>query len=177
MSAPRRPCRWWGVALAALLLSGCARPDLDGLDAELKAMRERPQGHVDALPEQPRYRPVAYSHADRRGPFTPWAALAPGPAAGPRPDTARAKDPLEAYPLDALRFAGTLFADGRAVALIQTPDGGVQRLYIGQHMGEHAGRVEAIERNRLVIVELMADGADGWRRQARELRLDQAATP
>ncbi|WP_106478910.1 pilus assembly protein PilP [Phytohalomonas tamaricis] len=165
----------------ALLVTGCARPDIEGLDTQLDALRDRPQGHVDALPEQPSYQAAAYSHADLRGPFTPWASVSDMlPAteeAGAKPDAQRSKDPLEAYALDALRFAGTLFSNGRAVALIQTPDGSVQRLHVGQHLGEHAGRVVAIENNRLAIVELVADGSGGWQEQPRELTMGEANAP
>ncbi|RKR04399.1 type IV pilus assembly protein PilP [Kushneria sinocarnis] len=159
--------------LLGLLLGGCQHPDIDALDAHLQALRERPTGHVEALPEQPLYHSIDYEPGERRAPFTPWlpAARAGADDSTIRPDPQRPRDPLESFALDTLRLAGTFTIHGRTMALIQTPDGEVVRLRPGEHLGEHDGRVETIDSGRLVIVELIADGRGGFTTERRQLTL------
>ncbi|OHV10510.1 pilus assembly protein PilP [Kushneria phosphatilytica] len=169
---------WAGIVMLGVLLAGCQRPDIDALDARLQALRERPTGHVEALPEQPVYRPVTYDSGSRRDPFTPWAQLArsSGSDDTPYPDPQRPRDPLERFALESLRLAGTLTINSRTLALIQTPEGEVVRLRVGEHLGEHDGRVTAIEEGRLTLVELLPDGRGGFATQQHQLTLTQAAS-
>ncbi|WP_438766253.1 pilus assembly protein PilP [Kushneria sp. TE3] len=171
----RAPCL---IMLALCLgLWGCGEDRAAQLDAELETLRNRPVGHLDALPEQPVYQPLRYDAHARRSPF----AAAPGMAAATpaetpppssvRPDPERAREPLENYALSALRLVGTLSVDGRTIALIRTPDGRVVRLQHRQHIGENNGRVTRIGSDHIEITELSPDGSGGFSEVSRTLTL------
>ncbi|ARS51898.1 pilus assembly protein PilP [Kushneria konosiri] len=165
------------VMTLCLALWGCERNDTAQLDAELETLRNRPVGHLDALPEQPAYQPLHYDAGGRRSPF----ASAPGmvvaaPAASPSPgsvspDPERAREPLERYALESLRLVGTLSVGARTIALIRTPEGRVVRLGYREHIGENSGRVTRIGSDHIEITELAPDGRGGFSEVSRTLTL------
>ncbi|REC94125.1 pilus assembly protein PilP [Kushneria indalinina] len=166
------------IVLALCLgLWGCEQDRTEQLDAALETLRQRPVGHLDALPEQPVYQPLRYDAHERRSPF----AAAPGmvaaapveatPSGSVRPDPGRVREPLEGYALSALRLVGTLSVDGRTIALIRTPEGRVVRLQHRQHIGENSGRVTRIGSDHIEITELAPDGSGGFSEVSRTLTL------
>lgn len=70
-----------------------------------------------------------------------------------RPDASRPQEPLEAYPLEALKFTGVLEEGMRRWALIKLPDGNVTRIKVGEYMGQNDGKVVAVSENSLIIEE------------------------
>ena len=69
------------------------------------------------------------------------------------PDQKRKKQPLEAFPLDALKFVGTLQQGSDEWALIKQPDKQVSRIKVGEYMGQNYGRVAAIKNDSLKLEE------------------------
>ncbi len=67
----------------------------------------------------------------------------------PRP---HAKQFLENYSLDDLAFVGTL-KRGRTIALIKTPDQGIVRARVGQHMGRNNGKILVIKETAIILQE------------------------
>lgn len=70
------------------------------------------------------------------------------------PDEHRAKQPLEVYPLDALKFVGILQQDIEIWALIQLPNMEVTPVRIGDYMGENYGRIVSIKNESIELIEL-----------------------
>lgn len=163
------------TALFGLLLVGCEPHDQSALEAELDAMRNRPEGGLEPLPDQPVYQALEYRGEGRRTPFdsgeAPPVSVLQVQGSGVRPDPERSPDPLERFALDDLRLAGTLTIAGRVVALIQTPEGELVRLHVGQYLGENSGRAVAIGSDHVEIVELRPEG-DGYSESNRRLTLD-----
>lgn len=95
-----------------------------------------------------------------RDPFQPPYAEARPP--GPRPDPSRQPDPLEAWPLDALKLVGTVTMTDQRTALVQTPRGSVLTVQVGEHLGQHHGRVKRIDTKKVEIVELLLIDNDRW---------------
>ena len=59
-------------------------------------------------------------------------------------------------------MVGTL-ADRRAsFGLIQTTDGLVHRVTVGNHMGQNYGRIVAISDSQIQLVEIISDGLGGY---------------
>lgn len=166
------------VLMLALLLAGCEGHHHGDLEAELDSMRNRPEGRLEALPAQPFYQALEYRGQGRRTPFksgeAPMVASEPArQVSGVRPDTGRPPDPLERFALGDLRLAGTLNINGRAVALIQTPEGELVRLHAGEHLGEHNGRAASIERDHVEIIELRPEN-EGYSESSRRLMLGES---
>jgi hypothetical protein len=85
------------------------------------------------------------------------------------PETAREHEILENYPLDSLQLAGTLSGGEELFGLIRTPDQLVHRVKVGSYIGEHQGRVTAIAKDRVTIVE-PANEPDGVSERKIELK-------
>ncbi|MCE8011110.1 pilus assembly protein PilP [Billgrantia desiderata] len=167
----------WLLALATLLLAGCADPQLGELDRRLTDIRNDPgMPRPLEMPEVPDYAAVPYQASDRRSPFRPQL---PEPEAAPRgssdlaPDPERAREPLEAYDLEALRLVGILTMGGQTNALVRAPGGEVHRLRTGNHLGRNHGRVVGITDSSVQLVELVPTGGGGWMERTARLALEE----
>jgi type IV pilus assembly protein PilP len=95
-------------------------------------------------------------------PDAPLRRLSNDPNAVEGPDRNRPREHLENFPLDTLRMVGTL-ADRRAsFGLVQSNDGLVHRVKVGDHMGQNYGRIVAISDSEIQLVEVISDGLGGY---------------
>jgi len=156
--------RWLAAAVAATALSACggANDDLREYIDEIKA---RPGGRIEPLPQIQPAPTFVYEPGARRSPFVPDAPqrrISNDPNAVDGPDSNRAREFLEQFPLDTLKMVGTL-ADRRAsFGLVQTSDGLVHRVSVGNHMGQNFGRIIAISVSEIQLVEIISDGLGGY---------------
>lgn len=164
MSTPRR----LALGLAVLLLAACGqdRSDLKQFVAEVRA---RPSAPIEPIPEIQSYTPYTYHARDRREPFTATVDTRETVARSTsdlRPDIDRPLDPLEAFPLDALRMVGTITAGGARYALIQAPDGVIYRVTRNAHLGQNYGEIVAVSNTGVEIVEIVPDGIGGYMKRS-----------
>ena len=95
------------------------------------------------------------------------------PDTGPdplEPDAGRSREPLEDFPLDALKLVGTMSLDWQNWALINAPDGQIYRVVVGSYLGQNTGKIiEINESTGSLEIEERLQGASGrW-----EVRLIQ----
>lgn len=147
------------VAALAVVLGGCSGGQ-DDLLRYIDEVKARPGGRIEPLPQVKPYETFTYAAEAERSPFQP--DRADGRAAGVRPDTARPKEYLEQFPLDTLRLVGTLQQGGGTYALLQSGDGLVHRVSVGNYVGQNDGRVVAITQAEVRIEELVPDGLGGF---------------
>ncbi|MGP8291615.1 pilus assembly protein PilP [Vreelandella zhanjiangensis] len=166
--------RWLASLLAALCLTGCHGPELDQLDATLEALRLSPNPQ-SVESHEPLNVPSApgYHFAERRSPFqastrVPEQALVQSDTQAPDPQ--RTLEPLEHYPLSALRLVGTLTMQGRGTALIETPGETVVSAQVGAFIGEEYGRITHITEQDIRITERIAT-PQGWQEHQTSLAL------
>ena len=156
--------RWLAAAVVALSLSACGGAN-DDLRAYIDDVKARPGGRIEPLPPIEPAPTFAYEPGQRRSPFMPEEPAArrnTGPGAVEGPDPNRPREELEKFPLDTLRMVGTL-ADRRAsFGLVQTTDGLVHRVAVGNHMGQNYGRIVAISDSEIQLVEIISDGLGGY---------------
>jgi type IV pilus assembly protein PilP len=156
--------RWLAAAVAAMALSACggANDDLREYIDEIKA---RPGGRIEPLPQIQPAPTFVYEPGTRRSPFVPDAPqrrVSNDPNAVDGPDQNRPREHLEQFSLDTLKMVGTL-ADRRAsFGLVQTTDGLVHRVSVGDHMGQNYGRIIAISDSEIKLTEIIADGLGGY---------------
>lgn len=145
-----------------LLAAGCGqdRRDLEDFVARVKA---RPAAPIEPIPEIAPYTPYTYHADDRRSPFTPTTPRREITANSDiAPDASRDREPLEAYPLDALQMVGTISRAGVTYGLIRAPDNVIHRVRPGDHLGQNYGRIDAISDNGVVLTETVPDGHGGY---------------
>jgi type IV pilus assembly protein PilP len=156
--------RWLAAASLAAALSACGGAN-DDLRAYIDEVKARPGGRIEPLPPVEPAPTFVYDAGIRRSPFMPdepqrRRSNDPNAVAGPDPN--RPREELEKFPLDTLRMVGTL-ADRRATfGLVQTNDGLVWRVTVGNHMGQNYGRIVAISDSEIQLVEIISDGLGGY---------------
>jgi type IV pilus assembly protein PilP len=123
---------------------------------------------VEPLPEIKTQESFAYSATNLVDPFASFnlkpsmgkAGGGSGDASGPDPN--RRKEPLEDYPLDSLKMVGTITRGKQSFAIIQAPDGTVQRVKKGDHMGQNSGLVTKVTDEKIDLIELVQGPLGDW---------------
>lgn len=163
---------------AALALAGCEQ-DLDDLIQYADEVKSRTSKNIEPIPQPKPYEPHTYEPKERRDPFLPIlqsrdaAIAAAGGAGAIQPDLTRPKEPLEEFPLDALRMVGTITMQQRVYALIRAPDAVVHRISVGDHLGQNYGKITGISETEVVLMEIIPDGLGGWIRRPASVALTQ----
>ena len=156
---------WWPVAIAAAVMAGGCDGEMDDLRAYVDDVKARPGGRIEPLPEIRPAPSFVYEAGERRGPFTPdtpQRRVTDNPDAVPGPDPNRPREFLEQFPLDTLRMVGTLDAQGSSFGLVQTNDGLIHRVRVGNHLGQNYGRILSITESEISLVEIIPDGLGGY---------------
>ena len=163
------------VALAALgyvLLAGCSSAD-DELNRFVEETKHEPGGRVEPLPEIKPYETYVYADSEMRSPFMPSAPGAGAGLAGVRPDQKRNREFLEQFSLDTLRMVGTLRLGGSMYGLVQTKDGLVHRVAVGEHMGQAEGKITEISPSKISLTEIVPDSLGGYMERPAALALNE----
>lgn len=159
---------WAALSCLGLMLTGCGSTT-DDLAEFVARTRARPAPSIDPMPEIATYTPYVYTPGDRRSPFAAPEHTTPASDNGVRPDTNRALEPLEKYPLDALKMMGSITSDGVTYALIAAPDQVVHRVAPGDHMGHHYGHVDAVSPAGVALTEIVSDNNGGYAKHSAAL--------
>ena len=156
-------------------VAACSRSvtssDPDNLEAWVAAEKAKPAPPLDPIPAMQQFETFVYNDQGMRDPFAAPIDTRSN-ASGPRPDPDRRKQPLEAYPLDSLKMMGTLGAGSNLVGLVMAPDKVTHRVTPGTYMGQNDGKVTAVNQDKIVITELVPDGAGGWIERPASIALD-----
>lgn len=143
-----------------LLLSACSGDQGDDLDHFMASAANDMSKSVQPLPEVLPYSPLQYN-ADGilTDPFK--AKKAVGRASSLQPNTNRPKEALEAFPLESLKYVGSMSKKNVTYALIRTPDNAVQQIKIGNYIGPNFGLVTQINEADIAIKEIIQDDLTG----------------
>lgn len=161
------------IAAAVAAAAGCSGNASD-LRAYIDEVKARPGGRIEPLPEIRPAPSFVYEPGDRRGPFTPdtpQQRVSDNPNAVQGPDPSRPREFLEQFPLDTLRMVGTLDAQGSSFGLVQTDDGLIHRVSVGNHLGQNYGRILSITESEISLVEIVPDGLGGYIERAASVGL------
>mgnify|MGYP002712004664 CR=1 FL=1 len=153
--------------VAAMLLAGCSGDDHSDLQAYVARVKAKKAGRIKPLPEFKSYETFAYKADGRHDPFAPFQEEAQVTQAndngdGPRPDLHRHKEALESFPLDGLKFVGTMERKGQEWAIISAPDKLVYRVKTGNYVGQNYGEIMQITEDKISIREIVPNGLGGW---------------
>jgi type IV pilus assembly protein PilP len=160
-------CVLAGAALAGL--AGCSGSD-SNLQQFIQQVKQQPGGRVEPLPEVKPYETFVYDDQSLRSPFVP---SQPAGYNSVRPDAKRPRQYLEQFSLDTLRMVGTLRIAGAMYGLVQTKDGIVHRVTVGNYMGQNDGRITKITPSSIDLTEIVPDGLGGYMKRPAALGLSQ----
>ena len=158
-------------------LSACSGPADDDLTTFMQETNSALPIKVEPLPEVQAFVSKPYN-ADGalHDPFLPRKASVVQNRNAP--DLKRLREPLEAYPLEALKFVGVVSRQHKTYATIQTPDNMIYQVKPGNYIGEKLGLITALTENRqtlkyeMTVKETVQDTTTGeWADQMTRLEL------
>lgn len=163
------------------LLSACGGADQDELQQWMTERRAQVRTRVTPLIEPKQFVPQAYTQEASVDPFSQQrlasvlrqdavASVVNTGLIGP--ELARRKEPLEAFPLDAMSMVGSLRRGSAPVALIRV-DNLLYQVRVGEHLGQNYGKVTKIDEAEVVLREIVQDGGGEWIERAASLQLQE----
>lgn len=158
------PYEFMSVKLIIIFLSGlltaCGADEGDDLDKFMREAANNMHVKIKPLPEVKPYLALQYN-ADNTlsDPFR--ARKAANKTGGLQPNLNRPKEPMEAYPLESLKYVGMISKNKLTYALLKTPDNGVQQVKIGNFVGQNYGMVTKITDNEVTLKEIIQDDLSG----------------
>jgi len=167
------PLKVISIGIMSLSLVGCGDGDGDDLDAFMKNAGNDMQVSIKPLPEVKPYLALQYN-ADNmlNDPFKPRKATTK--ASGILPNFSRAKEPMEAYPLESIKYVGHLAKGKLIYALLKTPDNGLQQAKIGNFIGQNYGMITSITDSEVTLKEIVQDDLSGdWIERVSNLALQE----
>ncbi len=153
------------LVLLSFTLSGCTNDQSD-LVGWMKRERELAPKPRPKVAEPKKFEPFRYDHVGVGDPFASAKLLAALERASPKsggitPDTKRAREELEGYPLDSLRLVGHLQSGKNAIALVQSV-AGVHKVKVGNYLGQNFGLITRVSETEVKVKELVQDAAGEW---------------
>jgi len=161
------------VLVLGVALTACNGGDGDDLDQYMRDATKDVKPRVKPLPEVKPYTALQYN-ADGSlvDPFR--ARKAVNKASALQPNLTRPKEPMEAYPLESLKYVGMLSKNKLTFALLKTPDNSVQQVKVGNYIGQNYGRVTQISDNEVILNEIVQDELSGdWVERVSNLTLQE----
>jgi len=162
------------MVVLILALSACSSSsDQQDLKDFMVEAKRRPQGQIEPLPPFQVYQPFAYSAMTLRSPFERPAPVEKETKGGRtvEPDLTREKEYLENFNIVSLNMVGTLTKAGKLWALIDDGQGKVTPVTVGNYMGKNYGKIISTEKMQLEVMEIVADGSNGWVERPRIIKL------
>ena len=157
------------VVAAGAGLAACSSQD-DDLQNFITQTSQEAGGRVEPLPEVKPYQTYIYADMNARSPFMPTSPNAGNPNL--RPDAHRNREFLEQYSLDTMRMVGSLNVGGQNYGLVQTKDGLVHRVVVGNYIGQNDGKITTITPIKIEVREIVPDGLGGYNERPAALALN-----
>ncbi|XAH26292.1 pilus assembly protein PilP [Xylophilus sp. GW821-FHT01B05] len=171
------------AVLCAGLLAGCGASDDEDLRAWMAEQKAQTRPKITPLAEPKQFVPEDYVQQAAAEPFNPeklTQALrrdTPHNAANEAliaPELLRRKEPLEAFPLDAMAMVGSMVKAERPVALVRA-NNLLYQVRVGEHLGQNYGRVQKITETELTLREIVPDATGDWMERMTSLQLQEKA--
>lgn len=165
----------------SLALAGCTQSGQEELQQWMNQQRAQTRPKVEPIPEPKKFSPQAYTQERAGDPFSNQkltqalkreSAQTTTTASLVAPELARRKEPLEAYPLDAMTMVGSLIKQGKPVALIRV-DNLLYQVRPGNYLGQNYGRIMKVDETEVVLREIVQDSAGEWIERTATLQLQE----
>lgn len=162
------------MLLVSMSLTACGGGEFQDLHDFVKNAGADMRGKVEPPPEIKPYEPFNYDNSTNLpDPFKPHKQeLKGGGQPGlNQPDMGRRKESLEEFPLDGLAMVGFMYQNNVAQAIVRSPDGKLNRVKVGNYLGQNFGRITAITETEVKIKEMVQDSTGDWAERMSSLQL------
>lgn len=171
------------VAALTTVLVACGGGDDDGLQRWMAEQRNQTRPKVTPIAEPKVFEPQAYGQMAATDPFNREkltqalqrdGAQSVANGALVAPELARRKQPLEAFPLDAMAMVGSIVRGGKPVALVKV-NNLLYQVRPGDYLGQNYGRVMKIDETEVALREIVQDAVGEWIERTAALQLQERA--
>jgi len=165
----------------ALVLTACSMSEQDEVREWMNQQKAITKPQVQPIPEPKKFTPQNYTQEGATDPFSREkltqalkreSAQSTSNAALVAPELARRKEPLESYPLDAMKMVGSLLKEGKPVALVRV-DNLLYQVRPGNYLGQNYGRITKVAETELMLREIVQDAAGEWIERPATLQLQE----
>ncbi|MES2634740.1 MAG: pilus assembly protein PilP [Pseudomonadota bacterium] len=165
----------------ALAVAGCGSSGQEELQEWMNQQRALTKPRVQPIPEPKKFTPQAYTQETATDPFSNQkltqalkreSSQSTSNAALVAPELARRKEPLEAFPLDAMSMVGTLMKEGLPVALVKV-DNLLYQVRPGNYLGQNYGKIVKVGETEVTLREIVQDAAGEWIERTATLQLQE----
>lgn len=168
-----KSAKLFSLSALILILSSCGG-NTDDLETWIDAIKSKPPGRIEPMPDVKIYQPHDYTSALLRSPFAVMELeleqqlklLHDGCDEGIQPDTSRRREELERYSLDSMEMVGTIKKTGKEWGLIRLtagPNSGtIAPVKKGEYLGIHHGQIDEITERQIEISTLVPDSKGCW---------------
>ena len=169
------------AAAAAGVLAGCGASGQDEVQQWMAEQRQATKPHVTPIPEPKKFVPQAYTGEGATDPFSNVkltqalkreSSQSTSNAQLVAPELARRKEPLEAYPLDAMKMVGSLVKEGQPVALVKV-DNLLYQVKPGNYLGQNYGKIVKVSETEVTLREIVQDATGEWTERTATLQLQE----
>lgn len=173
--------RLLATVAAGAVLAGCGASGQEEVEQWMREQRAATKPHVEPIPEPKKFTPQAYTEEGATDPFSNLkltqalkreSSQSGANAALVAPELARRKEPLEAYPLDAMKMVGSLLKEGAPVALLRV-DNLLYQVKPGNYLGQNYGKIVKVNETEVVLREIVQDAAGEWTERTATLQLQE----
>lgn len=158
------------VVFSVFALVGCLPSGEDELRIWIADQRANTKPNVIPLTEPKKFIPESYSQGGALEPFNQIkltqalrrdSVQIASNAALIAPEMTRRKEPLEAFPLDAMAMVGSLNKTGVPTALLKV-DNLIYQVKVGSYLGQNYGKIVGITENSIQLREIAQDATGDW---------------
>ena len=166
------------LCMVCFALQACQSSELSDLQEFVATAYQDKKPEIESLPEIQPYKGFEYSATEENDPFSVGniaaSHAAESSASGVGPEQNRRREPLEEYPLDALKLVGTMEQEITPWVIVQTSEGTAHRATVGNYMGQNEGKIKQIrlDEQAVVLVELVRNSAGRWVTREVEITID-----
>ena len=163
------------------VLAGCGSSSEDDIRQWMVEERNQTRPKVAPIPAPKQFKPEAYTNAAATEPFSNQkltqalkrdSSQVAANGALVAPELARRKEPLEAFPLDAMALVGSILKERQPVALVKV-DSLLYQVKQGSYLGQNFGRVTKITETEVTLREIVQDAAGEWIERVATLQLQE----
>lgn len=169
------------IVTFSLLIVGCTGSNESEIRQWMVDERNQTKPKVAPIPAPKQFRPEAYSNGSQIEPFSSLkltqalkrdSAQVSANAGLVAPELTRRKEPLEAFPIDAMALVGNIIKAGQPVALVRV-DSLLYQVKLGNYLGQNYGRVSKITETEVVLREIVQDAVGEWIERITTLQLQE----